>query len=157
MVGASDTVMNAIFAPVMGLNPALSLAVISVTITFVITVLYRFLSDPKKLKDLRDRTKEINAKIKEMQKSNPEEAKKLTNEMLEITNKQMMASMKPMLATLLIAALYLPWMSEHFKGPVVMLPVSVPIFGADLGWIMWFILISVPASQIMRKAMGVDL
>jgi uncharacterized membrane protein (DUF106 family) len=156
MAGENE-VMSAIFGPVLGLQPMLSLAVVSIAVTFVITLIYRFLSDPKKLKELKDRTKEISARTKEVQKSDPEEAKKLTDEMLQITNKQMMASMKPMLATLLVAAFTLPWMATTFTGQIVLLPADVPVFGADLGWLMWYILISIPASQILRKLMGVDL
>ncbi|MEM5814534.1 MAG: EMC3/TMCO1 family protein [Candidatus Aenigmatarchaeota archaeon] len=150
-------IMDALFGPVTGLHPALSLAVVSLAVTFVITLVYRFLSDPKKMKELRDRTKEINAKVKEIQNKNPEEAKRLTNEMLNITNKQMMANMKPMLVTLLVAAVTLPWMAEQYAGPIVKLPAEVPFFGTDLGWIVWYILISIPASQILRKLIGVDL
>jgi len=157
MVDGTYAIMSALFGPVLGLQPMLSLAVVSIAVTFVITLIYRFLSDPKKIKELRDRAKEINAKTKEIQKSNPEEAKNLTNEMLSITNKQMMANMKPMLVTLLVAALTLPWMAEQFAGPIVRLPADVPMLGVDLGWLMWYILISIPASQILRKALGVDL
>jgi uncharacterized membrane protein (DUF106 family) len=157
MVDGMYGILNAVFGPVMGMQPMLSLIAVSVAVTFVITLLYRFLSNPKKMKELKDRAKELSTKTKELQKTNPDEAKKMTNEMLEITNKQMMASMKPMLATLLIAALFLPWMAAQFTGPIVRLPADVPYFGADLGWLMWYIIVSIPASQILRKLLGVDL
>lgn len=153
----ANSIMGALFGPVLGLQPMLSLIVVSVTITFAITLIYRFLSDPKELKSLRDRAKEISAKSKELQKSDPEKAKDMTNEMLSITNKQMMASMKPMLATLLLAALFLPWMAVQFPGTIVKLPANVPLLGANLEWLVWYILISIPSSQLLRKAIGVDL
>jgi len=157
MVDGANALMTAAFGPVLGMPPVLAEIVIASAVTLVITLLYRLLSDPKKLKELRDRTKEINAKVKELQKTNPEAASKMTNEMLEITNKQMMASMKPMLATLLVASLFFPWMAATFTGPIVKLPAEVPLFGADLGWLMWYIVISIPVSQIFRKLMGVDI
>jgi|GEM_PF-1008616 len=160
MIGMANevfAVLSTVFGPALAMRPVLAEIVVAVAVTFVITLMYRFLTDPKKMKELKDRAKAISEKTKEIQKADPEEAKKLTNEMLEITNKQMMASMKPMLATLLVAALVLPWMAAQFAGPMVKLPADLPYFGVDLGWLMWYILISIPASQILRKAMGVDL
>jgi uncharacterized membrane protein (DUF106 family) len=152
-----NAALAAIFGPLMGMQSMLSLTAISVVVTFLITLVYRFLGDPKKMKELKDRAKEISAKVKEVQKTSPDEAKTLTNEMLELTNKQMMASFKPMVATLLVAALTLPWMAAHFVGPIVKLPADVPMLGSSMGWLVWYILISIPASQILRKVVGVDL
>jgi len=158
MANEAYGILNALFGPVLGMNPMLGEVFVAVAVTFVITLLYRFLSDPMKMKLLKDKAKEISARTKEIQNKDPEESKKLTNEMLELTNKQMMASMKPMLATLLIAALVLPWMAAQFTGDVVKLPFQVPVFGwATFDWLGWYILISIPASQILRKLMGVDL
>jgi uncharacterized membrane protein (DUF106 family) len=157
MVDATASILNMMFAPLLGMNPILSLIGISVVLTFIITILYRFLTDPKKLKEMRDRAKEISQKSKEVAKANPEEAKKMTDEMLSITNKQMMASMKPMLATLLIAALFLPWMAATFTGTVANLPIDVPFVGSSVGWLGWYLIISIPASQMLRKILGVDL
>lgn len=157
MVDGVYGVLNAIFGPVMGLRPMFAEIVIAVVVTFLITLLYRFLSNPKKMKELRDKAKELSAKAKELQKTNPEEAKKVTSEMMSLTNKQMMANMKPMIGTLLIAALFLPWMAEQFVGPVVNLPFTLPYFGPDFGWLMWYILVSIPFSQLFRKVLGVDL
>lgn len=157
MVDGAYAILNTLFGPVLGMQPMLALVVISIVVTFAITLVYRFLSDPKKIKELRDRAKELSAKTKELQNKDPEEAKRLTNEMLSITNKQMMSSLKPMLVTLLIAAFVLPWMAAQFPGTVARLPVSVPILGTDVGWLVWYIIVSIPASQVLRKLLGVDL
>ena len=157
MVDGVYGILNAVFGPVLGLRPMFSEFVIATLVTFLITLLYRFLSNPKRMKELRERAKELSAKAKELQRTNPEEAKKITSEMLAITNKQMMANMKPMIGTLLIAALFLPWMAHVYTSPVVRLPFELPFFGADFGWLMWYIIVSIPLSQIFRKLLGVDL
>ena len=157
MVDFLYNALDAIFGPVLGMRPMLAEIVIALVVTFLITLLYRFLSKPKEMKELREKAKELSKEAKELQKTNPEEAKKATSEMMKITNKQMMSNMKPMLGTLLIAVLFLPWMAERFVGQIVLLPFDLPYFGADFGWLMWYILVSIPFSQIFRKILGVDL
>ena len=37
---------------------------------------------------------------------------------------------------------------------IVNLPFAFPFFGDNLGWLGWYILISIPSAQIFRKLMG---
>lgn len=42
-----------------------------------------------------------------------------------------------------------------FKRVVVNLPFSLPIWGSYIGWLGWYILISIPLTTVFRKALGI--
>lgn len=77
--------------------------VVSVALGFVTSLVYRLMTDPKKMKAIRDASKEYNEKMKKAQKSgNTKEQQRLMKESLSNSNKLMSMSMKPMMITLLL-------------------------------------------------------
>jgi uncharacterized membrane protein (DUF106 family) len=148
--------LNALFAPVIALPPILSEVVIVSIMTVIITLFYKKLVNQNRIKEIRDETKKLQDKIKELKNKDPEQANRLMNEMLKMTNEQMKMSMKPMLPTLLMAMIFFPWIGTLYKGAVAILPFSLPFFGNDFGWLMWYLIVSIPMSQIFRKLMGVQ-
>ncbi|MEM5804372.1 MAG: EMC3/TMCO1 family protein [Candidatus Aenigmatarchaeota archaeon] len=148
--------LNALFAPVLTLPPILSEIVIAAIMTVIITLFYKKLVDQDRMKKIREETKKLQDKIKEVKNKDPEQANKLMSEVMKMTNEQMKMSMKPMLPTLLIAAVFFPWVASLYKGAVAILPFSLPFFGNDFGWLMWYLVVSVPMSQVARKMMGVN-
>jgi len=155
VVEAYYAALSAIFFPVLTLPKFLGELVIAAFVIFIITLLYRFLIDQNKMKELKDEQKELQKKSKELQKTNPEESQKVMGEVLKLSNKQMSMSLKPMIPTMIIAFAFLPWMRIVFTSPVVLLPFNLPFFGPDFGWMMWYLIISIPLSQLFRKFMGV--
>ena len=151
-----NTAVGVLFGPLLGLNPALAVAIMAVLITFISTLFYRFLINQTKMREIKQQMTELQKKVKEVQKTNPEEAKSAMNELLKIQNVQMRQSFKPMFPTLLLVAVVLPWVASAFTGPVVQLPVSLPYFGSDFGWLMWYFVVSVSVTQGLRKVLGVE-
>ena len=149
--------LSAVFAPIMALPPIVAELVIAAMITFVITLFYRLLVNQEKMKELREQQKELQKKSKELQKTNPEEANKVMGEALRLTNKQMRMNMKPMIPTFIIVIAILPWLAHVYAYVrVAVLPFTLPYFGNDFGWLMWYFIVSIPLTQIFRKAMGVQ-
>jgi len=62
---------------------------------------------------------------------------------------------RSMIPSMLFVIVFLPWVVLNFTGPVVMLPFSLPYFGNDFGWLMWYMITSIPFSITFRKIMGV--
>jgi uncharacterized membrane protein (DUF106 family) len=129
----------------------------SAVITFVITVIYRFLANQNEIKQLKISMREKQEKIKELQKTNPQEANRMLNEIMVLSSKQMRMNMKPMLLTLIVVGITLPWLGQVFPGAVVKLPFTLPYFGNDFGWLAWYILVSVPLGYLFRKLLRVEL
>jgi len=149
--------LDAIFGPILGLQPFIAEIIISAIITFIITLSYRFLMNQEKLKEIKSKQKENQERIKELQKTNPKEANDLLNSTMTLSRHQLGLTIKPMLLTLIIVSIVLPWMGHAFPGIIVKLPFYLPYFENDFGWLMWYIIISVPLGQILRKLVGVEL
>lgn len=142
------------FSPLLGLPAIVAVGSMAILLTSLSTVFYRFLVDQNKVREIKAKIGELNKQAKRPEE--PEQAKAAMGEMLKLQNSQMKMSMKPMIATLLIVAIILPWMATAFTGTVAQLPVNLPYFGPDFGWLMWYFVVSIPATQISRKLMGVE-
>jgi uncharacterized membrane protein (DUF106 family) len=129
----------------------------SAAITLVITIIYKFLANQNEMKQLKVSMKEKQSKIKELQKTNPQEANKMLNEVMALSSKQMRMNMKPMLLTLVVVSITLPWLGQTFPGAVVKLPFTLPYFENDLGWLAWYIIVSIPLGYYFRKLLRVEL
>ena len=149
--------LDTIFKPILGFQPFIAELIISAIITFIITMSYRFLMNQDKLREIKNKQKENQERIKELQKTNPKEASDLLNSTMALSRHQLGLSMKPMLLTLIIVSIILPWMAYEFPGIIVKLPFYLPYFENDFGWLMWYIIISVPLGQTFRKILGVEI
>ncbi|MFH1420872.1 MAG: EMC3/TMCO1 family protein [Candidatus Aenigmatarchaeota archaeon] len=45
----------------------------------------------------------------------------------------------------------------QFQRVVAALPISLPMFGDDLGWLGWYFIVSIPFMFIIRKLMGIQI
>jgi uncharacterized membrane protein (DUF106 family) len=140
-----------------GLSAFIEEILASAAIVFIISVFYRLLINQNEIRELKSSLKEKQAKMKELQKTNPEEANKMLSEILKLNNKQLRMTMKPMLLTLVVVGIALPYFGQVFPGEVVKLPFTLPYFGNDFGWLAWYIIVSVPLGQLIRKLIGAEL
>jgi uncharacterized membrane protein (DUF106 family) len=140
-----------------GLQAGIEELLASAVIVFMISIFYRFLINQNELREIKSSLKEKQAKVKELQKTNPQEANKTLTEVISLSNKQMRMSMKPMLLTLIIVGIILPYFPQIYPGVVVKLPLYLPYFESDFGWLAWYILVSIPLGQVFRKLLGAEL
>lgn len=150
-------ILTTIFQPILILPPPIAELIIAAFILFIITLFYKFLVNQSKVNELKTKLKEKQKEAKEMQKTNPKQANILMNEILKLTNRQFRMNLKPLFFGFIIIMILLPWVASVFPGAVVLLPFSLPFFGNDFGWLMWYIIISIPLNQLFRKFMGVEL
>jgi uncharacterized membrane protein (DUF106 family) len=141
-----------------GLPPGIEELLIAAVISLLVTLIYKFLINQEELREIKQKQREHQAKAKDIQHSNPDEAKKLMNEMLNLSNKQMKMTMKPMIVTLFVSLfLIFPFLPKLYEGAVVFLPFSLPYFGNDFGWLMWYFVVSIPLNAIIRKILDVEI
>jgi len=135
----------------------LELLLISSGLSLFISLIYKLLLNQEALREIKTKVKEKQEKMKEAQKTNPKEAEQLMNEVLILNNKQLRTTMKPMFASSIIILLVFGTLRESFPGNIVNLPIALPFWGATLGWLGWYILISIPLNQLFRTILGVEL
>jgi uncharacterized membrane protein (DUF106 family) len=126
---------------VMVANPKISIAVFSIIVTFISTLVQKKFTDQEHLKSLKKRQKEIQAEIKKTKE--PSIMQELNAEMLQLTGMMFKSSMKPMFVTIIPFLLLFAWL----RG------IYVPIMGN--GWIWYYLGFSVVASIILRKILKV--
>ncbi len=134
-----------------------SVLIFSLVLSFVIAVIYRILTKPEEIRRIKQDLKFFRKKIKDAQKAdNTAEVQKLTNEMLRMSQKQMSLMMKPMFASAIIFFVALGWLHSTFEEVLITLPFPLPFLGAELTWFWWYVIITLPATLIFRKALGVE-
>ncbi len=125
----------------MSANPKVSIAVFSVVVTLISTLVQKHFTDQEHLKSLKKRQKEIQAEIKKTKE--PSIMQELNSEMLQLTGVMFKKSMKPMFVTMIPFVILFTWLRS----------VYVPVMGN--GWIWYYIGYSVLASIILRKVLKV--
>lgn len=114
---------------------------ISFIITLAMTLVTKYFTNQKRMKELKDTQKDCQKKLKE-HKDNPKELEKIQKEMMSSSMELMKHSFKPMLITTIPLLLVLFWIRSVYEGVLV-------------GWIWWYIISSVIFSIVLRKLLKV--
>ena len=109
-----DPVLNPILLPLLNKSPILLIVLVSFFISLIITVVYKFATDQKEMKRLKEQQKEFQKRMKEM-RSNPEEMMKVQKEAMKSNMDYMKHSLKSTLITMLPIILIFSWMAGHLS------------------------------------------
>jgi uncharacterized membrane protein (DUF106 family) len=106
-----DAIFNPVFGPLLKLHPFLTIFIVSFLITFLVTIVYKFTTDQKLLKKLKEDLKLYQKGMR---------AEKDTKKMMEIQKKAMDANMKYMMAsfkstlyTFIPIIIIFAWLNSH--------------------------------------------
>jgi len=129
-------------ANLMKLYPLPSLFVFAIVISFLISLVQKYLGNPERMKELKKMQKSIQKKMKEHQKNgNQDKVMELQKEMFSHMGETFKHSMKPMLITMVPMLILIYWLKEIYT----------PLFGG--WWIAYYIVFSLIASFAWRKAL----
>jgi len=107
-----DPALGFIFNPFLGLPSFWTVIFISFIIAAVIVLIYKFTTNQKLMKDLKDEIKALQKEMKEL-RGEPEKAMHVQKRAMEVNMKYMMHSFKPTLITFLPIILIFSWMTSH--------------------------------------------
>lgn len=124
--------------------PFISLAIISFAVTFISTLVQKWLTNQEHMKSLKSRQKEIQKELKGCKEENL--LKELNLEMMKLTGIMMKASMKPMFVTIVPFLILFTWLRGIYDGG------EVPLIA---GWFWYYIGFSVVSSIALRKVLKV--
>lgn len=105
--------MDYILSPLLNLPALLSVTIVSVGISFIITIVYKLVTNQSLMKDLKTEIKELQKQMKQL-KDNPNEMMKVQKKAMESNMKYMTHSFKPTLITFIPIILIFGWMSSNF-------------------------------------------
>ena len=184
IMGGVYGVLNAIFNPILALdpnpaNPALTVLIIAFIVSLITTIANKYLVDQDELNEQQAKMKEFNKRLKDAQKrGDGKEVAKLQAEQMELMGDQtamMTNQFKPMIVTFVPIILIFFWMrSSAIHELVIILPKTVywvtltPIwhwigsflYGGKatipygIGWLLWYMICTFGMSQILRKFLG---
>ncbi|MBN1646354.1 DUF106 domain-containing protein [Candidatus Woesearchaeota archaeon] len=104
--------LDPVLSPLLDMNSFLAIFLISLVITVIITFVYKYTTDQKKMKGLKEELKKIQRQIKE-QKANPKKAMELQQRAMKLNMDFMKNSFKSTLYTILPIILIFGWLNSH--------------------------------------------
>ena len=106
--------LNPVLGPLLKLGPFWAILIISIVISLLITLVYKWVTDQKKMKALKEEQKEYQKKLRSL-RDNPAEMMKVQKEAMKKNMEYMKHSFKPTLITMLPIILIFGWMSAHLS------------------------------------------
>lgn len=122
-------------------SPKYSIAIFSIIVTLISTLVQKHFTDQEHLKSLKKRQKEIQKELRKTKE--PSVMQGLNAEMLQLTGLMFKKSMKPMFVTMIPFLILFVWL----RG------IYVPVIGNS--WIWYYLAYSVLASIVLRKVLKV--
>ena len=138
-----NSLFNKIFGFLVNWNPLWALIIISLILTFVVTIIYKLFTNQKEMKSLKEELTTIQKELKGS-KEDPKQAIEIQKRLMEKNMKYMMKSFKPMLITFIPLIIILGWLKTTYQ--TIQLP---------LGWIWIYLISSVIFNIILRKLLKI--
>ena len=147
-----DSFFNAAFGPVMALPSPWNIAAISLILTLITTIIYKYTTDQKLMKELKDEMKHMQGQMKE-HKHDTKKVMEIQKVVMEKNMKYMMQSFKPMLFTFIPIIFIFGWLSNYFKMQAAAgQPFQFLMF---TNWIWPYLIFSIAFSMALRKYMKI--
>jgi uncharacterized membrane protein (DUF106 family) len=105
-------ILDTLFNPILALPPVVGILIVSILVSVITLLAYKFLTNQTLMKQLRDEINEFQKEAKEL-RNHPEKAMKVQTEMMETNSKYMMESMKPTLFTFIPILIIFAWLNTH--------------------------------------------
>ena len=157
--------LDELFSPILAFGPAVSLTFIAFMVSLIMVISYKVLVNRELLLRTKERMKRLKEMTMEAQKSKDlTKIESITREMMELNKLYLKEVIKPLLVSLLVFIIFFPWMSKRFSGMVVLrLPLIKTtgnfkdiIVGNGLGWVSWYLIVSLIIGWILRRSFGVE-
>jgi len=158
ITGALIGTFNIVMSPLAVFSPHVSLLIVSLILTSIVLLINKFSINKKLVAELKQKMAEIRENLTQAQKAgNTEEANKFLSEMMKMNNQYMRQTFKAMIISIVILALFLPWLNYKYGGiAIVNLPFEVPVVGTTLSWILWYTLVSFSMGWVIKKLLGIE-
>jgi uncharacterized membrane protein (DUF106 family) len=131
-------------------NLTIGMLIIVFVITAITTVVQKYATDQKTLKELRKEQKEIQNQMKEF-KNHPEKLMELQKKQFAMMPKQMKLSMRAVAYTGIPFILFFRWFNDYFTAATVAAGGVVPKFILGLTWFWFYLIFAMIFSAILRK------
>lgn len=136
----------------------ISIVIFSFLVTLLITFIYKWTTNQKELKELKERQKQLQGRMKEC-KDNPEKMTEINRESAQIAKKMLKNSFKPMLFTFIPILIIFYFLKEVYTqagvGNIIAWGTNLPLIGDGAGWFLSYIVLGMVFSIIIRKVLKI--
>jgi len=142
--GAAHAVLDPTAGVFLNWNLTFGINVIIILIAIIMTVVQKYATDQKTLREMKKEQKELQAEIKKV-REHPEKMMELQKRQFAFMPKMMKLSMRPIMYTSIPLILFFRWFMDFFNAMG-----DVRFFGF-LSWFWFYILGSIIFSAVLRK------
>jgi uncharacterized membrane protein (DUF106 family) len=114
-----ETTLNPVFSPLLKLPAVAAIGIISLLVSFIITIVYKYMTDQVKMKDMKMRQKELQKQMK-ANRGDPQKLMKIQKEAMDINLKYMTQSFKPTLVTFIPIIIIFAWLNSNMAYEPIM-------------------------------------
>ncbi len=107
-----ESILNPVFGPFLALGPAAAILILSLLISLITTLVYKYATNQVRMKELKDQMSDFKKKMKE-HKSDPAKMMEMQKEAMKHNMEYMRHSLKATLITFLPIILIFGWMNAH--------------------------------------------
>ncbi|MBN1792328.1 DUF106 domain-containing protein [Candidatus Woesearchaeota archaeon] len=105
--------LDPVLDPLLNLDPALSIFILSFIVTLLITLVYKYATNQTEMKRLKTDMKESQAKIRKLSKENPQKAMEAQSQAMQKNLEYMKHSFKATFYTMIPVLIIFAWMSQN--------------------------------------------
>lgn len=145
---SAHALLNPTAGAILNWNLTGGMFIIIIIITFFMTLVQKYATDQKTLKELRKEQKEVQGEMKKY-RDHPEKLMEMQKKQMEFIPKTMKLSMRPMMFTAIPLILFFRWFMDFFSA------IGNPKFFGFLSWFWFYLLGSIIFSSILRKILKV--
>jgi len=107
-----DPILDVLFGWVLYLHPTVAVLLLSIIVSLIVTLAYKYLTDQDLMKRLKTEIKEFQKEMKTL-KADPSKAMAVQKKAMETNMKYMMQSFKPTIFTFIPIILIFGWLQGH--------------------------------------------
>lgn len=142
------SILDPTFGTLMLWNPQIGFIIIVAILTFITTIVYKYTTDQKTLKEIKEEQKKIQEEMKKY-REHPEKMMEFQKKTLDLTMKAMPITMRPAIFTIIPFIFLLKWFGDFFA----IYPFKALGF---MHWILGYIVFSIFLSSFIRKILKVN-
>lgn len=148
--------LNVLLSPLLILKPHLVILILASALTITGTVFKTLFIGKRRIIEMKKEIAKIMDKINLAQKSGDQKImQKYMNELFKLQRTYFKMNLIPILFSLSLFLIFAPWFQASFSAEsVVVLPISIPIIGKSINWIIWYIMISICVAWLIEKLFG---
>ena len=141
-----DGFFNSIFGSLIEYSPLLAMLIISLILTLLISLAYKFMTNQQELKQHKEEMKAIQKEMKGL-KNNPEKMMQKQKDLMEKNMKMMGQNLKPMIITFIPLIIIFGWLRVTYD------PLGKLALGLSWFWI--YLISAIIFSAIIRKVLKI--